>query len=198
MPYSFFAMLFRMKHIRRWALMRNTLPENLSEHALETAALAHCLAVIHNRRFGGSVNPERAALLGLYHDCGEILTGDLPTPVKYHDEALRASYKRLEEEAGDALLAMLPEDLRPDFAPLLRQDPADGQLWRLCKAADKLAALIKCLEEEKMGNREFASARRATEAALAAMQLPEVTVFQEEFLPAFGLTLDELHPKMNE
>ncbi len=193
MPSAFFAMLFRMKYIHRWALMRNTTPENLSEHAMETAAIAHCLATLRNRRFGGQVDADRAALIGLFHDCGEIITGDLPTPVKYHTPELKTAYKQLETEAGNRLLAMLPADLQADYAPLLRPRPEDAELWQLCKAADKLAALIKCVEEGKMGNSEFARAEQATRQALEAMPVPEAQVFMNEFLPAFTLTLDELH-----
>jgi 5'-deoxynucleotidase len=192
MGYSFFAMLFRMKYIHRWALMRNTRPENLSEHAMETAAITHCLALIRNKRFGGSVNPERAALIGLYHDCTEIITGDLPTPVKYHDKALRTSYKQMEQEAAKRMLSLLPTELKEEYESLLQPTQEDAQLWQLCKGADKLTALIKCVEEEKMGNTEFASAKRATLQALEAMELPEIKVFMQEYLPAFGLTLDEL------
>jgi 5'-deoxynucleotidase len=192
MGYSFFAMLFRMKYIQRWALMRNTRPENLSEHAMETAAITHCLAVIRNKRFGGSVNPERAALIGLYHDCTEIITGDLPTPVKYHDPALRTSYKQIEREAAKRMVALLPEELQEEYDNILQPNEEDGELWQLCKGADKLTALIKCMEEEKMGNTEFVSAKRATIQALEAMDLPEVEVFMQEYLPAFALALDEL------
>lgn len=193
MSYPFFAMLFRMKYIHRWALMRNTYPENLSEHAMETAAITHCLALIRNRRFGGHVDAQRAALIGLFHDCTEIITGDLPTPVKYHDPALRTSYKQMEQEAARRMLTMLPEEMREEYACLLSPTEQDRELWTLCKAADKLTALIKCMEEEKMGNGEFTSAKRATLAALNAMELPELTVFIREYLPAFSLTLDELN-----
>ncbi len=193
MSYPFFAMLFRMKYIHRWALMRNTLSENLSEHAMETAAITHALAVIRNKRFGGNLNAERAALIGLYHDCTEIITGDLPTPVKYHDPALRTSYKQMEAEAGKRMLSMLPEELQGEYTALFEQQEEDKDLWVLCKAADKLTAYIKCLEEEKMGNREFDHAKRATLEALEQMDLPELAVFMEEYLPAFTLTLDELN-----
>lgn len=192
MVYPFFAMLFRMKYINRWALMRNTFPENLSEHAMEVAAITHLLALIHNKRFGGKVDPARGAVIGLFHDCTEILTGDLPTPVKYHDEALRNSYKQMEVEAAGRMVGLLPPELQEEYKALLTPTPEDEILWKLCKGADKLTALIKCMEEEKMGNGEFASAKRATLAALEALQLPEVSVFMEEYLPAFALTLDEL------
>lgn len=194
MTYPFFAMLFRMKYIHRWALMRNTQPENLSEHAMEVAAITHCLALIHNKRFGGTVNADRGAVIGLFHDCTEILTGDLPTPVKYHDAALRNSYKQMEAEAAGRMLAMLPDELAEEYEGVLQPTPQDDYLWKLCKGADKLAALIKCLEEEKMGNGEFASAKRATLQALERLDLPEVSVFMKEYLPAFSLTLDELNP----
>ncbi len=196
--YPFFAMLFRMKYIQRWALMRNTRQENLSEHAMEVAAITHCLALIHNRRFGGKVDADRGAVIGLFHDCTEILTGDLPTPVKYHDDALRTSYKQMEKEAAGRMVAMLPAELQEDYESLLQPTPGDEILWKLCKGADKLTALIKCMEEEKMGNGEFSSAKRATLKALEGLNLPEVQVFMEEYLPAFELTLDELNPSEGE
>ena len=192
MPYPFFAMLFRMKYINRWALMRNTRQENLSEHAMEVAAITHCLALIHNKRFGGKLDANRGAVIGLFHDCTEILTGDLPTPIKYHDDALRRSYKQMEGEAACRMVSMLPEELKEEYTALLTPAEGDEMLWKLCKGADKLSALIKCMEEEKMGNLEFASAKRATLASLEALQLPEVKVFTEEYLPAFSLNLDQL------
>ncbi len=191
--YHFFAMLARMKYIDRWGLMRNTRQENLSEHSLETAVLAHALAVLRNARFGGDVNPERAAALALFHDAPEIFTGDMPTPVKYHSPELREAYREVEQSAGSRLLSLLPEDLRPAYAPLLGAPaPEDAPLLPLVKAADKLSALIKCLEERRMGNGEFRSAEESTLRALQAMNLPEVDCFLREFLPSFHLTLDEL------
>ncbi|MDR1928119.1 MAG: 5'-deoxynucleotidase [Oscillospiraceae bacterium] len=190
--FPFFALLSRMKFISRWALMRNAQPETLSEHSLETAVLAHCLATIRNVRFGGGVSPERAALLALFHDAPEVLTGDLPTPVKYHSEQLRSAYRQVEESAADLLLALLPEDFRAHYAPLLSPAREDRALWCLVKAADKLSALIKCIEEQKAGNREFCKAQESTHAALLAMELPEVLVFLDEFLPAFEEPLDGL------
>lgn len=192
MDSRFFAMLARMKYITRWGLMRNTREENLSEHSLEVAVLAHCLAVLRNRRFGGNADAGRAALLGLFHDTSEILTGDLPTPVKYDNPEIRDAYRQVEASARAKLLSLLPEDLREDYAPLIEESGEDLELLRLVKAADKLSALIKCLEEERMGNGEFRHAAEATRRALAEMQLPEVACFLEEFLPAYQLTLDEL------
>ena len=163
MDRQFYAMLSRMKYINRWALMRNTREENICEHSHEVAVLAHALALLHNRRFGGHADPGRCVLLALYHDAPEILTGDLPTPVK----------------------------LRPDYAGLLKDDGTAAEERRLVKAADKLSALIKCVEELRQGNREFAQARLSTERAVRAMGLSAANCFLDEFLPAYELTLDE-------
>ncbi len=190
--YSFFAMLSRMKYIDRWALMRNSRHENVSEHSHEVAALAHALAVIGNSRLGKHLPAERAALLGLYHDSTEILTGDLPTPIKYKDEHIRLAYKHIESQAARSLLNRLPEDLRSAYEPLFIPQEEDAYLWKLVQAADKLSALIKCIEEEKTGNREFVLAHQSTLKRLEEMQLPELNVFLEEFLPAYSLSLDEM------
>ena len=187
----FFAMLSRMKYINRWGLMRNTRPENLSEHSLETAVIAHGLAVLSNRRFGGDFDPERAALLALFHDAGEILTGDLPTPVKYFNPEIKSAYQAVETVAADKLLSLLPADLREDYVSLLKPQPADEALWRLVKAADKLSALIKCAEEEKTGNRDFSKAMKSLSQAVAELHLPAADCFMEEFFPSYSLTLDE-------
>lgn len=188
---QFFAMLSRMKYINRWGLMRNTRPENLSEHSLEVAFLAHALGVLRNRRFGGNVSPERLALLSLFHDAPEIITGDLPTPVKYYNESIRGVYGEIEQNACGFLLSMLPNDLREDYASLLSPAQEDRELLPLLKAADKISALIKCLEEKSMGNRDFEEAEKATRRTLRKMDLPEVDCFLREFLPAYLLTLDE-------
>ena len=188
---SFFAMLFRMKYIDRWALMRNTRSENLSEHSLETAMIAHALSIIRNKRFGGNVNPDRAATLALFHDCSEIITGDLPTPIKYHNEQMKSEYKKIESEANKRLISLLPDDLKEEYSTIFNKTEEDLELWKLIKAADKLTALIKCIEERNMGNKEFISAEKSSLKALKEMGTPEVTVFIEEFLPAFELTIDE-------
>lgn len=185
-------MVSRMKYINRWALMRNEHSENLSEHSFEVAFIAHALAVIRNRRFGGSVNGERTALLGLYHDAPETLTGDMPTPVKYYSDEVRRAYKTVEDSACKSLLAMLPDDIREDYAAMFLPEPGDDELWRLVKAADKISALIKCLEEKKAGSGEFVRAGEGIREAILNMGIPEANVFLEEFLPAFELTLDEL------
>ena len=188
----FFAMLSRMKYINRWGLMRNTRPENICEHSHEVAVIAHALALIKNRRFGGQADASRAALLALYHDASEILTGDLPTPVKYFNPDIKTAYKQVESVASRKLLSMLPDDLRGDYAPLLQPEETDAELWRIVKAADKISALIKCVEEEKAGNHEFTQAQQTLCAAIADMHLPEADCFLKEFLPAYQLTLDEL------
>lgn len=192
MKTGFFAMLSRMKYINRWGLMRNSRPESLSEHTLDVAVIAHALAVIRNRRFAGKVDCGRVALLALYHDAPEIITGDLPTPVKYLNDEIRGAYKKVEHHAARRLVAMLPDDLQPDYAALLEPDETAEEM-ALVKAADKLSALIKCMEEECAGNVEFKTAKEATLRILQECPLPEVEVFLTQFIPAYRCTLDELN-----
>ena len=190
---SFFAFLSRMRFIRRWGLMHNTYPENVQEHSLRVATIAHALAVIRNRLFDGRLVPERAALLALYHDASEVLTGDLPTPVKYFNPAIRSAYQEIEAAARDRLLSMVPAALREDFRPLLgTADPMDQEHWELVKAADRLCAYLKCVEETSAGNQEFKSAERTLAQRVAEIPLPEVRYFVDEFLPSFKLDLDQL------
>lgn len=190
--FHFYAMLSRMKYINRWGLMRNTRSENICEHSLDTAVIAHALAMLRNTCFGGSVNAERAAVLAMFHDATEILTGDLPTPVKYDNPEIRTAYGRVEEMAQQRLLALLPQDLQSAYRPLLCQsEPDDAMLFPLVKAADKISALIKCVEERSMGNAEFRRAEQAQREAILAMNLPEAECFLMEFLPSYELTLDE-------
>ena len=191
MASRFFALFSRMKYINRWALMRNTAHESLSQHALEVAAFAHALAVLGNRRLGKNYNADRAALLGIYHDMPEIITGDMPTPVKYFSPDIRAAFGAVEKVSQQKLLAALPEDLRGDFAPLLTEDDDKG-LLRLVKAADKLSALVKCIEERKAGNTEFTGAEKSTLEAIKKLNMPEVKLFMDEFMGAYEHTLDEL------
>ena len=191
MAHNFFPMIARMRYIARWGLMRNTQPENIQEHSHQVAVLAHALAVIQNQYFGGSVDPGRVAVAALYHDASEILTGDLPTPIKYYNPDIRDAYREVEQFSAHKLLHMLPEALRPSFDPLLREG-YDPELRTLVKAADKLSAHIKCVEELKAGNAEFKQAAEQTLEALRGYGLPELDYFLEHFLPAFGLTLDEL------
>lgn len=190
MKNQFFAMLSRMKYINRWGLMRNTLKENISEHSLDVAIIAHALAVLHNTRFDGHVDAERVAVLGMFHDVTEILTGDMPTPVKYYNPQIQAAYKQVERVAGSRLLQMLPEDLRSAYRPLL-EEQENSLEQRFVKAADKISAVIKCMEECRMGNSEFETARRTLLDAVTAMRLPEADCFIQEFLPSYSLTLDE-------
>jgi 5'-deoxynucleotidase len=188
----FFAMLSRMKYINRWGLMRNTRSENLSEHSLETAITAHALAVIGNKYFGKSYNTDRIAVLGIFHDVSEIITGDLPTPIKYYNPQINKAYKEIESVANQTLLGYLPDELAEEYAPLLTVTEVDKELIPLIKAADKITALIKCLEEQKMGNKEFSKAEVSLRAAIENMELLEANYFINEFLASFSLTLDEL------
>lgn len=194
MKNSFFAYLSRIKFIDRWALMRNTRKESLSEHSYEVAVLAHALAVLGNRRLGKQYDASRAALLGLYHDAPESITGDMPTPVKYFSADMREAFAGVEQNARTQLLDMLPCDLRPDFAPLLEapRADADAPLWKLVKAADKLSAYLKCIEERKAGNTEFCEAEAATKKLLENLSCPEADEFLRAFLPAYEQPLDKL------
>lgn len=189
--YTFFAMLSRMKYINRWGLMNCTQQENISEHSLETAIIAHCLAVIGNKRLNKSVDTDRVAVLAIFHDCSEIITGDLPTPVKYYNSQIKQAYKEIEAAAADKLLSRLPEDLKEEYEPIIASAEEDWELYKYVKAADKLSALIKCTEELKLGNREFLTARDTIKAAIDKLALEEAEIFMEEFLPAYSLTLDE-------
>lgn len=172
--------------------MRNTNEETLSQHSHEVAAVAYALCVIGNRRYGKNYNCERASLLGLYHDMPEILTGDMPTPVKYFNPEIKEAYKKVEKVASEKLLDTLPEDLRDDFDFLFNKQEEDKELWVIIKAADKISALIKCIEERKAGNMEFAKAEQSTLDAIKKMNLCEAEDFIKEFLPGYELTLDQL------
>ena len=196
MEYNFFATISRMKYIDRWALMRNSRNENLSEHSLEVAMIAHALCVIGNARYERNLNADRAALIGLYHDSSEIITGDMPTPVKYYNPEIKDAYKQVEKIAEYKLLEKLPSDLRPAFEEIYKSTNSaeDKYMRRLVKAADKLSAYIKCIEEEKAGNTEFSTAKESVGKAIEKLrtELPEVDDFVKEFLPPYGKTLDEL------
>ena len=187
----FYAVLSRMKYINRWGLMRNTRDENLSEHSLEVAIIAHALAIIKNERLNGSVNAEHIAVLAMFHDAPEIFTGDLPTPVKYFNPAIKNAYKEVEKVSATKLLSYLPPDLKPHYDLLLLGKP-DEDTRRIIKAADKISALIKCVEEQKAGNREFNKAHLSLVDAIRKLDLKEADIFVSEFLPSFELTLDEL------
>jgi|SRR5436190_14717314 len=187
-----FAYLSRMKFIKRWGLMHNTYPENIQEHSLRVAMIAHALAVIRNRLFDGHVNPERAAVLALYHDAGEVLTGDLPAPVKYFNPQIRAAYRAIEGAAHEKLLALVPEALAEDYRPLFLPEERDRAHWAIVKAADKICAYVKCLEETAAGNGEFAQAEQSLRASVDTLDLPEARYFLATFAPSFRLTLDDL------
>ncbi|SFB75163.1 5'-deoxynucleotidase [Butyrivibrio sp. YAB3001] len=196
MSYNFFALISRMKYIDRWALMRNTRAENLCEHSMEVAMIAHALCTIANVRYGKSLDANKAALIGLYHDASEIITGDMPTPVKYFNPDIKQAYKEVEKVADERLLEKLPDDLKPAFDEIFRPDGTeeDKYIRKLVKAADKLSALIKCISEINAGNTEFRTAKETTGKAIRGLyqDYPEVLDFVDEFLASYGNTLDEL------
>ena len=188
---NFFGMLSRMKYINRWGLMRNNINENIAEHSLQVAIIAHGLAVIGNKRFVRNLNAEHIALMGIMHDTTEIITGDLPTPIKYYAPEIRDAYKKVENIAANQLLKELPEDMQEAYEDILIED--DSIEWKYVKAADKLSAYIKCIEEKNTGNTDFAKAEDTIRKALEDMQMEEIDVFIEEFLPAYVMTLDEIN-----
>ena len=204
MNYNFFALISRMKYINRWALMRNTREENLCEHSMEGAMIAHALCTIGNVRYGHKLDADKAAVVGLFHDASEIITGDMPTPVKYYNKDIKTAYKEVEKVAEEHIIDKLPDDLKDEYRKIFFKDATkfadeeekeeEAYMRRLVKAADKLSALIKCMEEENSGNREFRTAKEATLKSIEelAVSMPEVRDFMEEFLPSYGKTLDEL------
>lgn len=191
MDNNFFALISRMRYIERWSLMRNSIHENVQEHSHMVAVLAHALGVIRRDIFGVPCDPDACAAVALYHDASEILTGDLPTPIKYHDDEIMSAYRRVENLASAKLLAMLPEELRGAFEPILTGE-TERENHDIVKAADKLSAYIKCIEERKAGNNEFINAERQTLAALHTYNMPELEYFIANFIPAFEKTLDDL------
>ena len=191
MEHHFFAYVSRMRYIQRWGLMRNTLSENDLEHSMQAAFFAHAIAVIGVKRYHRTYSPERIMAMAAYHDATEVITGDMPTPVKYHHREMKDQYGKMEELAERRLMQMLPNDLRPAFEPLICHDESTDE-WRIVKAADKICAYVKCLEEKKAGNTEFDLARKSTKKALDRLDLPEVQDFMTEFVPGFSLTLDEI------
>ncbi len=191
MHFHFFAYLSRMKLIRRWGLMRNLIPENDMEHAMQAAMIAHAIAIIGNTRYNRNYNAEHIMALALFHDISEVITGDLPTPVKHNNPNIKSEYHKLERMAVQRLKQMLPRDLQPAYDPLIAPDP-NTEDWRLVKAADRICGYIKCLEETKAGNNEFLEARDSILATLHAIDLPEVQDFIREFVPGFGMSLDQI------
>ncbi len=189
----FFAYLARMKFIQRWGLMRNTSPENIQEHSMQVAMVAHGLAVIRNQLYGGQLNPDRIAILATFHDVSEVITGDLPTPIKYFNPQIKTVYNEIEVIARQRLYEMLPEELQPGYHSLFYDQDEDAENWKVVKAADKICAYFKCLEEKKVGNLEFAKAEKTIKADIDRLEQPEVQYFMRTFVPSFQLTLDELN-----
>lgn len=181
-----------MKFIQRWGLMHNVHRENIQEHSLQVAQIAHALAVISNRYFGGEVNPERVAVLALYHDASEVITGDLPTPIKYFSPQIKEAYKEIEAIANQRLIDLLPGELQADYRPMFFPESSDAAHWDLVKAADKISAYLKCLEERKAGNQEFTRAEVMLRQTIKGIDTPEVQWFMQRFIPSMKLTLDEL------
>lgn len=190
--YHFFAFLSRMKYINRWGLMRNTYTENIQEHSLQVAIIAHGLAVIRNTYFNGEINPERVAILAMFHDCNEIITGDMPTPIKYYNPQISKIYKDIEDISKEKIISMLPEEMSDEYYSLFFKNPDDIDCWKLVKAADRISAYIKCIEEVKAGNNEFIKASEAILETIEKIELEEVSYFMEKFLPSFNLSLDEI------
>lgn len=191
MGYNFYAFLDRMKYIKRWSLMRSVREENIMEHSQQVAMLSHALAVINNKVFKGNASPEKCVTLAVYHECSEVMTGDLPTPIKYFNNSIHGAYKELEEKSCDKLILMLPDDMRGEISAYVKPD-AECVEYKLMKAADRLAAYIKCLEELRCGNPEFAKAKKSIEKDLHSRKIPEVEYFFDNFIESFALTLDEL------
>ena len=192
MPHHFFAYMSRMKHIKRWALMRNTWQEDIAQHSLQVGMIAHALATYKNRRYGGKVDVEKVLLFALYHEAAEVITGDLASPIKYFNPGIRDAYKDIERMASEKLMDYLPADFREDFQPLLFQDERAYE-WKIVKAADRISAYVKCLEEYAFGNREFLTAQETIRASISAMNMPEAEDFMREFAPSFMLPLDALN-----
>lgn len=191
MSYNFYAFMDRMKYIKRWSLMRSVRDENIMEHSQQVAMFAHALALIENKLYGGNVDAEKCVLYAVYHECSEVMTGDLPTPIKYFNNSIHGAYKDLEDRACDKLIATLPEELRGELTGYIKPDTA-GEEHKIVKAADRLAAYVKCLEEQRCGNTEFDKAKKSIEEDLLSRNMPCVNYFMENFIPAFLLTLDEL------
>lgn len=189
----FFAYLSRMRLIKRWGLMRNTYDENIQEHSLQVALVAHGLAVISNTYFNGHVNPDRIVTLAVFHESGEVFTGDLATPIKYFNPEIKRAYDAIEAFAKSRLIAMLPEEMRESYQSLLFVSEEDKVLWKFVKAADKICAYLKCIEELKSGNQEFVKAEKSIRADIQALEMPETEIFMDRFAPSFGLALDELN-----
>jgi 5'-deoxynucleotidase len=183
----------KMKHIKRWGLMRNTSEENIQEHSLQVAMIAHALAVIKNKLYGGNVNAECVMAVAVFHEAGEVITGDLATPIKYFNPDIKTAYKQIEHVAEEKLLAMLPQEIKGEYESLILGREDDKEVYALVKAADKICAYLKCVEETSAGNKEFGKAQKTIHAAIKKLDMPEVKYFMDKFVPSFELTLDELN-----
>ncbi len=189
---NFFSFISRMKYIERWSLMRNTIKENIMEHSEQVAQIGHALALIRNRFFDGNINAEKVALIGMYHEVAEVITGDLPTPIKYYNLGIKDEFKKLELNATKKILAMLPEELQPDYRDIILADTSSEE-YKLMKCADKICAYIKCIEEIRSGNSEFTEAKKSTKKAIDEITYPEVKYFMDNFIDGFEKTLDEIN-----
>ena len=188
---NFFGMLARMRYINRWGLMRNTIQENIAEHSLDVAVISHALATIGNIYFNKQNDAEHIAVLAMFRDTSEIITGDLPTPIKYYAPEIRDSYKKVEEVATNQLINELPEEMRKVYRTILKEEQNED--WKYVKAADRLSAYIKCIEESKMGNTDFVNAQNSIKKSIDEMKMPEIAFFIEKFLPSYSITLDEIN-----
>ncbi|MBQ7924390.1 MAG: 5'-deoxynucleotidase [Clostridia bacterium] len=191
MRHDFYAYMDRMKYIKRWQLMRSEREENIMEHSQSVTLLSHALAIIHNEVFGGKADILKTVLYATYHETSEVMTGDLPTPIKYYNRSIHGAYKELEKAACEKMVDMLPQEMQDGIAPYVLADE-DSVEYKLVKAADRLSAYIKCLEELRSGNSEFSKAKKSIEEDLRNRNMPEVDYFFEHFIPSFSLTLDEL------
>ncbi len=191
--HHFFSYMAKMKHIKRWGIMRNTREENIQEHSLQAAMIAHALAIIRNKLFGGNVDAERVMAVAVYHEAGEVITGDLATPIKYFNPEIKSAYKEIERVAEQKLVAMLPEEIKVEYEKLILGREEDREVYALVKAADRICAYIKCIEELSAGNREFEKAQKTILESIEKLDMPEVKYFMDKFIPSFELTLDELN-----
>jgi len=191
--YHFFSFMAKMKHIKRWGLMRNTREENIQEHSLQTAMIAHALALIKNEYFGGNVDAEHVMAVAVFHEAGEVITGDLATPIKYYNPEIKQAYKQIERVAEKKLIGMLPQELKGEYSDLILDREKDAQVYKIVKAADKICAYLKCVEEMSAGNKEFGKAKETLKKAIRKIDMKEVQFFMDNFVPSFDLTLDELN-----
>ena len=191
--FHFFSFMAKMKHIKRWGLMRNTREENIQEHSLQTAMIAHALAIIKNTYFGGEVDAEHVMAVAVFHEAGEVITGDLATPIKYYNPEIKQAYKQIERVAEQKLVGMLPDELRGEYGDLILNREADDEVYKIVKAADKICAYLKCVEEMSAGNKEFEKAKATLKKAIKKIDMKEVQFFMDNFVPSFDLTLDELN-----